>query len=137
MNRSAPSRASDHSQAKARRAWGDDAPEWIAVLAKACDEAGSQNRVAKRLGKSAAMISRALDGTYEGSYAALEQAVRDTLMDREVRCPGLTRYIPVRTCLDWQAKPFAATNALRVQMYRACRGGCPHYRGKENDDASK
>ena len=129
-------RAADHSQRKAREGWRDDPPEWVMVLAKACDDAGSQNKVAKRIGKSAAAVSKVLDGTYEGTLAAVERAVKDHLMNRQVLCPGLSKYIATLACLDWQSKPFAPTNSQRVAMFRACRNGCPHYRLKDNGDAT-
>jgi hypothetical protein len=42
--------------------------------------------------------------------------------------------ISAKTCIDWQAKPFAATNEQRVMLYRACRSGCPYSKLKTGDD---
>lgn len=136
MNSRPSQRADDHSERKANAGWNGQPPEWVLVLARACDEAGSQNKVAKRIGKSAAAISRVLAGDYRGSLEAVERAVKDHLMNRRVFCPGLGQYIPVSECLSWQSKPFAPTNPRRVAMFRACRSGCEHSRLEEADHAS-
>ncbi|MDC8804251.1 helix-turn-helix domain-containing protein [Halomonas pacifica] len=97
---------------------------WLDVLARACSDS-SQNRVAQRLGVSAAMISQALRGRYPGDLRALQQRVEGEFMGQVVQCPVLGE-ISARQCLDCQRQPFAATNAQRVRLYRACRSGCPH-----------
>lgn len=100
--------------------------EWVTVLR---GEVGrtSQRQVAKRLGVSAASISLVLSGQYPASTEALEQRVRGELMSECVECPVLGE-IDRRWCLDWQQKPFAATNPMRVKVWRACRSGCPNSR---------
>lgn len=98
--------------------------EWLNVLARVCAES-SQNRVAQRLGVSASMISQALRGRYPGDLRALQQRVEGEFMGTVVQCPVLGE-ISARQCLDCQAMPFAATNAQRVRLYRACRSGCPN-----------
>ncbi len=98
--------------------------EGIEALEKAC-ETSSQNRVAKRLGVSAAMISQALKGKYPGDTRKLRTRVEGELMGASVMCPVLGEN-SARQCLDCQAQPFAATNAQRVRLYRACRSGCPN-----------
>lgn len=112
-----------------RTAWGNDVPEWIKALAKECDET-SQKRVAGRIGYSAAVVNQVLKRTYKGSWNAVEEAVRGALLEKRVSCPVLDELLANR-CLQIQRQPFAATNAQRVRLYRACRNGCPHSRIKE------
>ncbi|KMQ74032.1 LysR family transcriptional regulator [Marinobacter subterrani] len=97
---------------------------WLEALDQACQQS-SQNRVARRLGVSAAMISQALKGKYPGDMTSLRKRVEGELLGASVDCPVLGR-ISVRECLDCQRQPFAATNAQRVRLYRACRSGCPN-----------
>ena len=98
--------------------------DWLRSLETACSQS-SQNRVAKRVGGSAAMISQALKGKFPGDLTNLRKRVEGELMGASVDCPVLGR-ISVRECLDCQRQPFAATNAQRVRLYRACRSGCPN-----------
>ena len=102
--------------------------DWIEVLRGEVNRT-SQRQVAKRLGVSAAVVSLVLSGQYPASTESLEQRVRGELMSECVECPVLGE-IDRRWCLDWQSKPFAATNPVRVKVYRACRGGCEHSRLK-------
>jgi hypothetical protein len=78
-----------------------------------------------RLGVSAAVVNQVLKDKYPGDLAGVENRVRGAFMAKIVDCPVLGD-LPSDQCQGWQRKPFAATNPLRVQMYRACRGGCPH-----------
>lgn len=112
----------------ARGAWGEAAPEWVLVLAQACD-AGTQSAVAKRLSVSAAMINTALKKTYSGRMDRLEIKVRGELMGQTVTCPVLGT-ITKRRCFDEQTRPYAATNAIRVELRRACPR-CPNVMSKE------
>lgn len=109
----------------ARRAWGAAAPEWVLVLAEACDaRLSSQSAVAKRLGVSGAMINQALRNTYAGRLDRLEQRVRGELMRETIACPVLGE-ITRRKCVDQQSRAYAATNQLRVELRRACPR-CPN-----------
>lgn len=122
-----PSRAKLDNMAKAIAAWGDEVPAWIVALAEACN-ATTQAAVAKRLGYSSTVVSLVLSNNYgNGDIGRIEQMVRGALMAEFVDCPRLGA-IARNDCLEWQGKPFAATSAHRVEMYRACRGGCPHSR---------
>lgn len=107
---------------RARAAWGDDIPDWVEELARQVD-ANSQNAVARRLKRSAALVSNVLSRKYTGSYAATEDVVRGVYMAGVVECPSLGT-IPTSDCRDWQNAPFLNTNSLRVAMFRACRR-CP------------
>lgn len=112
----------------ARAHWGDDMPDWVRALADACT-ASSQNKVAARLDRSAALVSTVLRRTYRGSLATVEQLVRGVLMSETVDCPA-AGLMPAQKCVEWQgkARAFANTNAERVAMYRACHR-CARFRG--------
>lgn len=106
-----------------------DVPDWIAALDAACRRE-SQKRVAERIGYSAAVVNQVLKGTYKGDLGAVEQAVRGALLHATVDCP-VCGELPANKCLEYQRLPFAATNPQRVQLYRACRSGCPHSRRED------
>ncbi|WP_043062125.1 hypothetical protein [Brucella anthropi] len=115
---------------KARAAWGETLPEWIVILAEACDRE-SQSAVARKVGYSASAVSQVLSNTYQnGDINRVEQAIRGALMAETVDCPVMGD-LPRNTCVLWQRKPFVATNAHRVRMFQACRKGCPHSLIKE------
>lgn len=61
------------------RAWAPQPPNWVLVLALACDSA-SQTRVARRLGVSTARVNQVLQRKYKGRYDRIEQRVREELM---------------------------------------------------------
>lgn len=113
--------------ARAMAAWGDAIPAWVVVLAEACQMAGSQSAVAKRLEYSATTVSQILSKTYLGNIGRVEQMVRGALMAETVVCPMLGD-VARNVCLDWQSKPYSPTSSHRVAMFRACRDGCPNSR---------
>lgn len=104
----------------AQRAWGADAPLWVKMLATACSEA-SQNRIAKQLGVSAALISNVLANKYRGDMVRIEDLVNGVFMNGTIICPALGE-IPISDCRGWRekAKKFGNSNSQRVKMYRAC-----------------
>lgn len=113
---------------KAGGAWGEP-PDWVRELADLADREGLRT-AAKRIGYSASTVSMVLANRYgDGDMARVEEKVRGALMGVVVECPVLGA-IGRDVCLDWQQKPFAATSSRRMQMYRACRAGCPHARLK-------
>lgn len=118
----------------ARAHWGADMPDWVAALAAEC-AATSQNRVAARLGRSAALISTVLRRKYAGDMQAVAELVRGHLLAETVACPALG-VLPLHECRGWMAKAraFQNTNALRVRMYRACNR-CPRLLKGDTDDA--
>ncbi|MEE3071299.1 MAG: hypothetical protein VX378_09375 [Pseudomonadota bacterium] len=105
---------------KARAAWGPTIPAWVEGLARACDES-SQNKVAKRLEVSAALISNVLAHKYPGDLARIADLYRGAYESAEVDCPGLGR-VALDVCHGWRkkAKHLQPVNALNVQMFRAC-----------------
>lgn len=100
--------------------------EWVERLREEC-ALTNQSRVAKLVGYSPTTILRVLNGTYAGDLASVKKAVTGALMGATVTCPVLGK-IPSNQCLENQKLPFAATNPDRVELYRACRAGCPHSR---------
>ncbi|WP_440411091.1 transcriptional regulator [Neorhizobium petrolearium] len=121
-----PGRTAADPIEKAVAAWGGDLPAWVLELAEAC-RLSNQSAIAKRLGYSPAVVSSILSNTYKGDVARVEQMVRGALMAETVPCPALGD-IPRNICLDWQAKPYAATSSHRAAMYHACRNNCPFSR---------
>ncbi len=116
----------------ATAAWGDgDAsriPDWVLSLAEACD-AATRSEIARRLNYSPSVISQLLNGTYNGDLDRVAGVIRGALMAETVQCPVCDE-IRRDVCLDHQKKsvpPLAS--AMRARLYRACRSGCPHYRG--------
>lgn len=114
------------NDAAARAAWGKAAPEWVLVLAECCDKSG-QTTIAKRLNISKTVVSLVLRKAYTGRVDLFEQRVRGELMNERVGCPVLGE-ITKRRCMDEQARPYAATNAVRIELRRACPR-CPNRMG--------
>lgn len=110
----------------AHEAWGSPLPDWVAVLAEECVKA-SQNKIAKRMNRSASLVSNVLRNKYEGDMAAVEDIVRGVFMASTVACPALGQ-ISSAACRDWMRKAhaFSNENSERVRLYRACRS-CPRY----------
>jgi len=107
----------------ARDAWGNDLPDWIAALAKACDET-SQNKVAAQLSVSAPAVSQVIKGTYAASTKNIETRVRGALLSETVNCPFLG-VIGLDACSIWRKRhrDGVRANTLQIQMSRAC-GRC-------------
>lgn len=110
--------------------WGD-VPGWVTLLVRACDET-SQNQVAKRLNRSASVVSQAIKGSYRGDMDAFARRVQDVLQAKEVECPSLGE-ISSGDCQDWRdkAERMTSANPMMVTMFRACRK-CPRFTPKEN-----
>ncbi|MCW1934097.1 hypothetical protein [Pararhodobacter zhoushanensis] len=106
--------------------WGAELPDWVLALARAC-ETSSQNKVAARLDRSAALVSNVLRKSYSGNMAAVEELVRGVYLAETIACPALGT-LPLHECRAWRdkARSFQNTNALRVRMYRACQT-CPRF----------
>ena len=105
-----------------RDAWGSAAPEWVITLACACDSS-NQTAVARRLGVSHSVIGPVLRNSYQGRLDRIEQRVRGELMNECVTCPVLGE-ITKKRCIEEQARAgsgYSATNAIRVELRRACR----------------
>ncbi len=100
--------------------------DWVAVLRTQCENS-SQIAVSKELGYSPAVINQVLKGSYKGDTATVGMTVKGRYMAQQVNCPVVGE-IATHICLNYQKQPFAAINPLRVQLYKACRAGCPHSR---------
>ena len=118
--------------AKARAAWGEDAPGWVIALADACMKS-SQSRVAQRLGVSASMVSSVIAGKYPGDMDRIAEICRGEFERQTVACPVLGDIAPL-ACRRWQQKAdrLRTGNNQNARMFRACRG-CPRSR---KEDAS-
>lgn len=115
---------------KANTAWQRDIPDWVIILAEACDRE-SQSAVSRKVGYSPSAVSQVLSNTYQnGDISRFEQAVRGALMAESVQCPVLGD-LPRNTCIAWQRKPFSTANSHNVRMHSACRNGCKHSHLKE------
>jgi hypothetical protein len=99
---------------------------WVDVLRAECEKT-SQSAVSKQLDYSPAVINQVLKGTYKGNTATVELVVKGFFMAEIVDCPVVGE-MATNICLNHQKQPFAAINPLRVQLYKACRNGCPHNR---------
>lgn len=113
---------------KALAAHGSPLPDWIEELALLADASGLGGAEAA-LNYSRSAISTVLANKYAGDVGRVEMMVRGALMSATVDCPQLGE-LGRNRCLEWQAKPFAATSSHRVAMFRACRT-CPNARRKD------
>jgi hypothetical protein len=111
---------------KVKATWGDVLPPWIDVLAREVDTNG-QSVVARRLNRSASLISAVLSNKYGGDLRAVELLVRGHLMAETVECP-VDGTMATDVCLDHQRAPYAGHSPGRLIFYTACRSGCPHSR---------
>ena len=110
---------------KAIAAWGPEMPAWVRTLAIECLGA-SVRKAAARIEVSPAMVSLALNKKRQ-DLNFIKERVERHLMAVRLGCPVLG-VISGHQCSREQARPFSSANPLRVQLYRACRGGCPHYK---------
>lgn len=116
------------SLANARDSWPEGLPDWLEALARAADRT-SQAVAARAIGYSGSVVSSVLKGSYNGDLAAVEKAVRGRFLAATVACP-VAGEIGADICLAHQkrAQHFSAGSSFRVEMARACKGGCPHSR---------
>lgn len=106
----------------AQATWGAKLPDWIEVLAKACD-ASSQNKVAAKTGISASAISQITRNNYPHDTSNIEEVLRGRLMSEKVLCPGFGP-IEKHVCRKWRHRadePLDPINSQYVQMHRMCR----------------
>lgn len=114
--------------AKARAAWGEDAPEWVIALAESCNRE-TQAAVARKIGYSSSTVSQVLSNSYQlGDMIRMEAVVRGAMMSETVLCPVMGTEIGRDVCSGWQKRPFSTASANAVRMYQGCRSGCPNSR---------
>lgn len=126
-------RAARDFLAEARAAWGPTIPDWVEELAKEASRT-SVSATARRIGKSVGLVSTVIHNKYGAGLDAVEGTVRGALLGAAVDCPVLGE-ITRDVCLEWQARPFAATSSVAVRVYRECRKNCPHSRLKPEGGA--
>ena len=93
--------------------------DWITILRKYAQET-SNAAAARKIGYSQSVISQVLGGTYRGNLEAVRQKVLDHLGGGTVACPILGE-IDLTRCAAERTRPFAATNPLRVRLWRCCQ----------------
>lgn len=98
--------------------------DWVAVLRTQCQNS-SQKQVGLKIGYSNAVVNQVLKGTYKGDLKRVESSVKGAFMNETVDCP-VCGDIATHICLNYQKQPFSSINPQRVQLYKACRGGCKH-----------
>ncbi|WIY25004.1 hypothetical protein [Parasedimentitalea psychrophila] len=115
----------------AQDAWGDDVPDWIMTLVRECD-GSSQNKVATRLGISAAAVSQVIRKSYMGSYDNVAMRVREIYISGDIECPAIGE-ISSEVCLHWRDEIRKGTSAgpQRILMTRFCRK-CPRNMPRSN-----
>lgn len=116
---------------KARSSWKAPCPDWVLELASLADSRRLKG-AGQAIGYSAPVVSAVIAGSYAGDLARVEEKVRWTLMTSMVECPVIGS-MSRDACIAWQAKPLLATSSLRLRMYRACHGGCTHFRERGAD----
>ncbi len=118
------------SLTKARNAWLADLPDWVEILARACDES-SQNKVGKKLGVSGSLISQIISRKYTGVYANAEEIVRGNLMSEVVHCPAIRMPMAFRRCLENQDRlnEGSMSGAERGFFVNTCPN-CPNFKQK-------
>ena len=97
-------------------------PLWLKELRAQCEKK-SQNKVAKELGYSTAVINQVLKKKYQGNVKKLSSIVCSLYIGKTVICPVMGE-IPSHQCTSYQQETFSATNPLRVKRYQACRSSC-------------
>lgn len=118
-----------NAKAKAKDCW-KPLPDWVESLAAACDVSGLRVTAA-RLEVSPALVSLTI-GNLQRSTEFIEPRVRDRIMAPLCACPVMG-LIQRSECLTEQTAPLVTTNALRVEMYRACRDHCPHFEPRKGE----
>jgi transcriptional regulator with XRE-family HTH domain len=108
-------------------------PDAMHLLRGKADELG-QAETARRLQISPSAVNQLLHGKYGAAPDGILQRVVEVFGRLSVPCPILGE-IPLAQCKDERGRPFAASNHLRVRLYRACRG-CTAYKGDHYDSAA-
>lgn len=91
----------------------------LELLRRQCEEMG-QSAVARQLDYSASAISQILGGKYKGNLKAVLNRVEEVFGQTMIKCPLLGN-ISLGDCSFNRRRPFAATNPMRVKLYRECQ----------------
>ncbi|TVP15367.1 hypothetical protein AYI87_06790 [Shewanella sp. KCT] len=97
--------------------------KWQQILAEKAKEQG-QKRVANTLGVSKTVISQLINQCYPGDMQRMQKLVEGAYMHSTVICPIMGE-IPLHQC-DKHQNNTVTSNPIKLRIYRACRGGCPH-----------
>lgn len=108
-------------------AWGDEPPEWIAALFDFASKHGYR-AAGDQIGYSPSVVSLVLAGRYPGRLDRVENAARKVLIDGIRACPVLGQ-IAAGTCRRYRSSEPPTTSPLALATWRACRNGCPHFKG--------
>ena len=100
------------------------AEDRLSLLRRVCDES-SQAAVARRIGKSSAVICGILKGTYKGDTEGVLALIEEKWGSSSVSCPGLGESISLARCAAYRKRPWASINQEWIRMFNACRS-CPH-----------
>jgi transcriptional regulator with XRE-family HTH domain len=100
-------------------------PDRLELLRTKCQEL-TQAEVGRRVGYSSSAINQALKGSYQGDLTNLLTRVEEVFGKTTLNCPVLGE-ITLGKCADNRNREFAATNPLRVRLFRECQkcGGKP------------
>lgn len=115
--------------------WGENVPDWVCSLIRACDARGaSQNKVAGRLGLTGAVVSQVIRNNYAGRNDRIEARVRAVFLDGKIACPALGE-ISAETCLNWRdaSQALSSVSPARVRMFNACNA-CKRNRSADEED---
>jgi hypothetical protein len=117
------------SMDKARAAWGEAMPDWVAALATECDrtcqrEAGARLPRGNGNTYSAATVNQVLGNTYLGGLDAIEAAVRARIMVRTVHCCHLDADLSHEDCAARAGSPMPMSSPIALRAWQACRE-CP------------
>lgn len=98
--------------------------KWLEVLRQQVAEHG-QPKVSRMLGVSTACVSQVVNEKYPGDMARIEKLVEGAFLQKCVNCPVLGD-LPLHECMQHQVRKGVSSNPLYMQLYKACRSGCPH-----------
>lgn len=98
--------------------------KWLDVLRQQVAEQG-QPTIAKILGVSTTTVSLVCNEKYPGDIARMKKLVEGAFLQKCVNCPVLGD-LPLHQCMNHQARKGVSSNPLYIQLYKACRSGCPH-----------
>lgn len=115
--------------AKAIAAWGDPLPEWVRMLAVACDRT-NQRDVGARIGQDSSTVSKVLRRVYAGDYAEQERKVRAAFSADRVECPVTAALIQLKTCMRNRRRQGPPREWLH-RAYDAACPTCPHNTDQE------
>lgn len=118
---------------KAGAAWGTP-PDWVVVLADACDRT-SQARVARRLQLNSGYVSYALRCENPQYHGPVEDAVRGVLMGETVHCPALDEALDQAICARHRKSRIRPIGPVQKRLRATCPTCIHNTTRKETDDA--